>query len=155
MRNHTCIECHRGFETMNVLAVRCSSCEEKMKEEIEKVNKNDDGNLTVFDTGAYRDTSKGKLDYRGALSPLVLKRYAEYVLSKAIMPDGTFRSCGNWKKGFTKESFVESKLRHAITTWSIFEDYEDGDIEVSLCAELFNTMGLLHEVLITKKKQKR
>ena len=120
-----------------------------------KVKKKDDGKLTVFETGAYRDTSKGKLDYRGALSPLVLKRYAEYVLKKAYMPDGTFRSCGNWKKGFSQDSFLESKLRHVISTWLIFDDYEDGDIEESLCAELFNTMGLLHELLKAKKEKEK
>ena len=79
----------------------------------------------------------------------------KYLWGCATMPDGSFRPCGNWKKGFPKDSFIESKLRHAITTWNIYEGYEDGDLIKSLCAELFNIHGLLHVLLIEELERNK
>ena len=59
----------------------------------------------------------------------------------------------DWKKGFPKDSFIESKLRHAITTWNIYEGFEEGDLIKSLCGELFNIHGLLHVLLIEELKK--
>src|SRR5262249_20215749 len=53
----------------------------------------------IFKTGATRDTDTGKLDYEGFLSPLVLKRYAEYMHQHRVMKDGAMRASDNWQRG--------------------------------------------------------
>jgi len=52
---------------------------------------------------------------------------------------------------------MKSKFRHFMSTWELYREmintesylgeelYEE--LEESLCAELFNTMGMLHELL--------
>ena len=42
-------------------------------------NDNDKSQIRTFDTGATRDTANGKLNYRKALSPIVLQRYVQYL----------------------------------------------------------------------------
>ena len=114
----------------------------------------DDEKMRVFKTGAVRDTSVNKLDYEACLSPLVLKRYAEYVRSCRVQPDGNIRADDNWQKGFGLSVWMKSKWRHFMATWYWYRGglcSPRGDIEVSLCAELFNTMGMLHEILKEKE----
>lgn len=127
----------------------------------------DNGNMRTFQSGAVRDTSADKLDYEACLSPLVLKRYAEYVKSCRVQPDGKIRADDNWQKGFGLKIWMKSKLRHIIRTWHLHrrllrkdtlaeEDYVDEEaIVVSLCAEFFNTHGMLHEILASKMKGDR
>lgn len=110
----------------------------------------DNGKMRTFGSGAVRDTSVDKLDYEACLSPLVLKRYAEYVKSCRVQPDGNIRADDNWQKGFGLSVWMKSKWRHLITTWRCYRDPSYGDIEKSLCAEFFNTHGMLHEILVNK-----
>ena len=116
-------------------------------EQLEKELSNDDGTIRKFETGATRDTSVDKLDYEGFLSPLVLKRYAEYLNKHRVQSDGKLRDSDNWQKGIPIKVYMKSKLRHLMDTWLVYRGYSDKDIEVSLCAEIFNTMGMLHELL--------
>ena len=108
--------------------------------------------MREFDTGATRDSDVNKYDYDGFLSPLVLERYAKYMHKHRKQADGKLRDSGNWKKGIPIAQYMKSKWRHFIDTWKWFRLRSDAklgtmDAEESLCAELFNTMGILHEIL--------
>ena len=54
--------------------------------------------MRTFDTGATRDSDNDKLDYEGFLSPLVLRRYAEYLHKHRKQSDGKIRTSDNWQK---------------------------------------------------------
>lgn len=112
--------------------------------------------MREFETGATRDSSKGKLDYEGFLSPIVLERFAQYMHKHTIQADGELRSSDNWKKGMPAVEYMKSKVRHGIKTWKLWRQEVNygtdhleniSALEESLCAELFNTMGLLFEIL--------
>ena len=110
--------------------------------------------MREFPTGATRNDEEGKYDYEGFLSPLVLERYAQYMHKHRMQSDGNLRPSDNWQKGIPITAYMKSKFRHFISTWSNHRNcaqvYMD-TIEESLCAELFNTMGMLHEILKAKK----
>jgi hypothetical protein len=100
----------------------------------------------VFPTGASRDTDEGKLDYEGFLSPRVLRRYAEYMQGHTTMADGTRRASDNWQKGIPREAYLKSLLRHTMELWEMHRT-QDVYNQDTLCAIVFNAMGLLHEEL--------
>ena len=108
-----------------------------------------------FETGATRDTDAGKLDYEGFDSPLVNKRYAQYMHMHRKQADGSLRSADNWQKGIPKEAYMSSLVRHMEDVKLIWDDYPeeavDPDMESVLCAVLFNVKGLLFEILKNKK----
>ncbi|MCK5611622.1 hypothetical protein KAR91_57660 [Candidatus Pacearchaeota archaeon] len=113
--------------------------------------------IRQFDSGATRDTNVGKLDYEGFLSPLVLKRYAEYLNKHRIQSDGKLRNSDNWQKGIPIKEYMKSKWRHFMDTWRWYRigpKLTGLHVEESLCAEMFNTMGMLFEVLKAKNKNK-
>lgn len=113
----------------------------------------DDGEVRKFGTGATRDTAEGKLDFEAFLCPLVLKRYAEYLNANRKQSDGSLRAGDNWQKGIPLATYMKSKFRHFVDTWLLHRNrhsHVSVSIETSLCAELFNTMGYLHEVLKAK-----
>jgi len=107
--------------------------------------------MRTFESGATRDSDEEKLDYEGFISPLVLKRYAEYMHKNRIQADGKLRASDNWQKGIPVDQYMKSKLRHFMDTWLIHRGHPAravcSDQEEVLCAELFNTMGMLHEIL--------
>ena len=109
--------------------------------------------MRTFNTGATRSADKDKLDYEGFLSPLVLERYAQYLHKHRRQADGKMRDSDNWKKGIPISAYMKSKWRHFMATWILhyglqkYSTIKETDIQVSLCAELFNTMGMLHEIL--------
>ena len=111
--------------------------------------------IRTFDTGATRDSDVGKHDYEGYLSPLVLERYAEYMTSHRTQADGSVRDSDNWQKGMSLTVYMKSKWRHFVDSWKLHRGYRVYDkktgqpvvMDESLCAELFNTMGYLHEYL--------
>lgn len=106
--------------------------------------------MREYETGATRDDVDGKLDFEGFLSPLVLTRYAEYLHKHRTQADGKLRGSDNWQRGIPKDTYMKSKIRHGIMTHLIHDGFSDEDIEESLCAELFNTMGYLFELLKEK-----
>ncbi len=107
--------------------------------------------IREFSTGATRDTDNGKLDPEAFLSPLVLERYSEYLHKHRRQTDGSLRDGDNWQKGIPLAVYMKSKWRHFLATWKLHRGYKDpADLEESLCAELFNTFGYLHELLVTK-----
>lgn len=112
----------------------------------------DTGKIRQFDTGATRDTSQGKFDYEGFLSPLVLERFAEYMHKHRTQSDGSLRDSDNWQKGIPMDAYMKSGWRHFMDWWKIHRGIKIGtDIEDVLCAVMFNVMGYLHEVLKSKK----
>lgn len=105
-----------------------------------------------FETGATRNSDAGKLDFDGFLSPLVLERYAQYMNSCRRMENGSLRESDNWTKGIPRRQYFKSLLRHTMDVWLILRGWSERavvkDLETALCAVSFNTMGLLHEVLL-------
>lgn len=115
--------------------------------------------MRTFPTGATRSSLEGKPDYEGFLSPIVIQRYGRYMLKHQTQADGQKRTSDNWQKGMGLRTFIKSKFRHFIDIWLIHRNYTDvtadgDDIEDALCADLFNTMGYLHETLILKKVER-
>ena len=104
--------------------------------------------IVQFDTGATRSGGE-KLDYEGFLSPLVLKKYAEYMHQHRIQPDGSLRDSDNWQKGIPYDSYMKSLSRHFMDLWLIHRGHPKEateSLQDSLCAILFNAMGILHEI---------
>lgn len=102
----------------------------------------------TFDTGANRNSDEGKLDFEGFLSPTVLKAYAEYMHSNRKLEDGTLRDSDNWQKGIPVEAYMKSMYRHFFDTWSNYRGLKTPETQKqNLCGMLFNTMGMLHELL--------
>lgn len=122
---------------------------------------NNKSKIRKFDTGATRDNIGGKLDYMKALSPIVLRRYVQYLDKHRLQPDGSMRDFDNWKKGIPLKTYHSSKGRHFFAAWLLEEGYEVSDNhgpvneEDALCGELFNTIGRLHEILKAKLKQEK
>lgn len=107
-----------------------------------------------FETGATRDTDTNKYDYEGFLSPIVLRRFAEYMDKHRIQSDGTLRDSDNWQKGIPKDVYIKSLHRHFVDLWLEHRKYNGReDIENSICAILFNSMGYLFEVLKEKENK--
>jgi hypothetical protein len=103
--------------------------------------------VRTFATGATRDTDQHKLSYEGFLSPLVLRRYAEYMDKHRVQKDGTLRPPDNWQKGIPLDVYADSEWRHHMEFWTLHRGYGDGDIEEAICAAIFNLSGYLHELL--------
>lgn len=101
-----------------------------------------------FDTGATRDTDSGKFDYEGFMSPLVVKRFGEYMDKHRVLPDGTLRASDNWQKGIPLDVYMKSGFRHFMDWWLDHRGLPvDADVEDALCALMFNVQGYLHEML--------
>ncbi len=109
--------------------------------------------IRTFKTGATRSDDDNRLDYEGFLSPLALERYAQYMHEHRKQADGTPRASDNWQKGMPIAEYMKSKWRHFMTTWRLVRAIRPARVQMhielqeSLCAELFNTMGMLHEIL--------
>lgn len=108
----------------------------------------DDGVKRTFETGATRDTAQGKVDYEGHLSPLVIEAYGQYMNFNTVMRDGGARASDNWQAGLPQDVLVKSLWRHFFDVWKW---HRGGTIKENiiwaLCGLLFNTSGLLHELL--------
>ena len=68
--------------------------------------------------------------------------------------NGELRESDNWKKGIPRKAYIKSLLRHTVDVWLNHEGHAkecvDPDMESALCAVIFNSMGLLHEILIKR-----
>jgi hypothetical protein len=107
--------------------------------------------MREFDTGATRNVDETKLDFEGFLSPLAMKRFAEYMNANRKQADGKYRDSDNWQKGIPQDSYMKSSWRHFFAMWSNHRGLEaDEDMETSLCALMFNVQGYLHELLKAK-----
>ena len=112
--------------------------------------------IREFDTGATRDTDVGKNDYEGFLSPLVIKRFGDYMTKHRKQADGKLRDSDNWQKGIPKNAYIKSAWRHFLDWWMEHRGLPSREgIEDALCALMFNIMGYLHEHLKEKMIKKR
>lgn len=101
--------------------------------------------MRQFDTGATRDTDAGKYDYEGFLSPLVLRRFGEYMHKHRKQADGNLRDSDNWQKGIPKDAYMKSAWRHFMDWWTA---HREGRVdEEALMALLFNVQGYSYEVM--------
>ena len=107
--------------------------------------------MREFDTGATRDDDDSKLDYEGFLSPVALRRYAQYMHQHRKQADGKMRASDNWQKGIPIEEYMKSMLRHTFDLWlrhrmNNFGETDTIQSEDLLCAIIFNAFGMLHEL---------
>jgi len=88
---------------------------------------------------------------------LVIERFGEYMHGNRIQADGFLRDSDNWQKGsgIPVAEYMKSKWRHFMATWKAFRGYPAPEIEESLCAEMFNTMGMLHEIIKKKNETEK
>lgn len=110
--------------------------------------------MDEFSTGANRNISTNKLDYEGFISPLVLKRYAEFMHKNRHLPNGTMRNSDNWQLGIPLDNYMKSLARHEQDVRLHHDGYgeeAEEDIETALCAVIFNASGYLFELLKAKK----
>ena len=103
--------------------------------------------MRKFPGGATRSDDPNRLDYEGFLSPLVLRRYAQYLNKHQEQADGIMRDSDNWQNGIPRKEYMKSATRHFIDMWAGHRQVWDVDIEESCCALLFNVMGYLFETL--------
>jgi hypothetical protein len=107
--------------------------------------------MRIFESGATRDSSDGKLDYEGFLCPLVIERFARYMDKHGNTPRGR-RDSDNWQLGIPRSQYMKSLWRHFFDTWALHrrrgEVSGEDDIEEALCAVMFNAMGYLREVIV-------
>ena len=106
--------------------------------------------IRVFESGATRSPLEGKLQYEGYLSPIVLKRFAEYMRQHQTQSDGRLRPADNWQRGIPRESLMDSGTRHFMDWWLHHREYESSageELQEALCALLFNVMAYLKDVL--------
>ena len=111
--------------------------------------------LRRFNSGATRSPLGDKLQYEGYLSPLVLKRFAQYMKHHQMQADGTQREPDNWQKAIPLPSYMDSGWRHFMDWWQHHRGntaWADEPLEEALCGLLFNVMGYLHETLQNSEK---
>ena len=133
---------------------------EKFHDEIFKTIMEKKVAIRKFETGATRDTDIGKLDFEGFLSPIVLKKYAEYMYKHRKQSDGKLRDSDNWQKGFGKgrEHFVnvmKSWFRHFFNVWFLHRGFKGKEcMGDALLASLFNNMSYAHQYFKNEELQK-
>ena len=112
--------------------------------------------MREFESGATRDDDVDKLDYEGFISPLVLLRYAAYMHKNRLQSDGNTRHSDNWQMGMPQSVYMKAMIRHVVTAWTLHRDKNVANrvsevMKEALCAILFNTMGMLHQMLETER----
>lgn len=111
-----------------------------------------------FETGATRSADAGRYDPEGFLSPIVIERYAQYMQSHRVQPDGSVRASDNWTKGIPREAYMKGMWRHFLHLWTrhrgfvVQDPMAAEDMEQDLCALLFNVQGMLFEILKDKRR---
>ena len=110
--------------------------------------------IRTFSTGACRDNDDGKLDFEGFIAPIALVRYAEYMHKNRKMRDGSLRTSDNWQKGIPKDQYMKSLMRHVMDVWLLHrgEEAREDDLSEAICGILFNSFGMLYELLQEDKE---
>jgi len=118
----------------------------------------DTGVIRKFSTGATRDTSDGKYDYEGFLSPIVIQKYAEYMHSNRKQSDGSLRAGDNWQKHFGENHYavcMKCMWRHFMDLWLEHRKLKSRDgIENAIMGILFNVMAYADKYYKDKLKKK-
>lgn len=114
--------------------------------------------MRYFNTGATRDTADGKIDPEGYLSPLVIKRFSEYMLENQVQADGKIRPSDNWQKHFGDQHFdvcMKSMWRHLLDVWMEHRGLKSREgMEKALMGTLFNVMAYADKYLKDKENEK-
>jgi len=101
--------------------------------------------IRQFATWANRNSDVGKIDFEGFLSPLVLKKYGEYMEKHSHLEDGTLRDSDNWQKRFGEDHYwvcMKSLMRHVHDLWLEHRWYHSRDgIDEALNWIIFNAMA--------------
>lgn len=107
---------------------------------------NEGHKMRNFDTGATRDSDDGKLHYKGFLSTIALKQFAEYMESHRIQADGSLRDPDNWKKGIPLDAYEDSFSRHFFEWLGELESGNRRKAYEIAPALFFNLQGWMHEM---------
>jgi hypothetical protein len=119
----------------------------------------DNGILRMSESGAIRNSDVGKINYQGALSPLILEAYGKYIEKHSLLPDGTRRNNKNWQKLFGtpeehRQVCIESAWRHFIDVLMEHDGYDSRDgIDEALGGLMFNVQAYWFSLLIERKKK--
>lgn len=119
----------------------------------------DDGVLRISESGAIRNSDIGKINYQGALSPLILEAYGKYIEKHSLLPDGTRRNNKNWQNLFGtpeehRQVCIESAWRHFIDLLMEHDGYESRDgIDEALGGLMFNIQAYWFSFLIERKRK--
>lgn len=138
-------------------AEACSNADCLVKDSKESKCTTQPNKLREFETGANRNSDKGKLEYRRFFSALAQKRRAEYMDKHRKLEDGTLREPDNWKRGIPSDVCADSLERHMQDIKLYFEGYEFAmteDIEDALCAVMFNCESILLTILQSERMDK-
>lgn len=117
--------------------------------------------MREFESGATRDVVEGKLSYVKGLSPIVLKRYLQYLDKHRLQADGQKRNFDNWKLGIDQDTYLDGLGRHFWDVWLLCHGYSTEDnhgpveLEDVLCAVMFNSMGMLYELIKGQMEEKK
>lgn len=90
--------------------------------------------IRTFNSGATRDTSKGKFEFRGFRHPLCEHSFGAYMHHHRKQADGSFRDSDNWWKGWDRQISLESLIRHTLDLEALHAGFavykeRDGDAE--------------------------
>lgn len=111
--------------------------------------------MRTFSTGATRDNDDSKPDLEGFISPLVTKRYGQYMHEHRRQADGQLRASDNWQKGIPIDAYMKSLVRHVEDVRLHHDGYSneavEKDLENALCAVLFNANGYLYELVSRRR----
>src|SRR3990167_1622212 len=87
----------------------------------------------------------------GFISPVAMRRFAEYMDGHRVQADGSLRDSDNWQAGFPRRQTIKSLVRHA---WDLWYEWRRGKDEVVmvdlLCAVIFNAQSLLLEITLER-----
>jgi len=147
VRGNLCEEHARMSKAGNILKHKPGVTDYFKQLEREEMEKKNAPTVRTFSTGATRDVDDGKYDYEAFISPAVLKRYAEFMHSNRYQKDGTIRDGDNWAKGIPKSAYAKSLIRHTIEFWQGVRGMASTQLEIILCAIIFNASGYLYELL--------
>ena len=107
--------------------------------------------MRKWDTGANRNIADGKLEFARFLSPLVLKRFCEYMEKHRHLENGDVREPDNWKNLFGdnhEQVCLDSLARHFLDLWLETEGGKGREEKQdTLCAIMFNSMAILYKIL--------
>lgn len=116
--------------------------------------------MREFETGATRSDDEKRVDPEGAMSPLVVERFAEFMLEHRKTEDGGTREADNWQKGIPLYVYIKGLWRHFLHMWARHRGWPVNDpkaypdIERDICGIIFNASGYLHEILKAKLADK-
>lgn len=112
--------------------------------------------MRTFKSGSTRDSDDGKIDPEGCLSPIVLQKYAEYMLAHTTQADGQKRSSENWQKHFGEDHYsicAKSFWRHALDFWLAHRGLPSREgIEAAIHGAIFNLCAYADKLYKDKLK---